>query len=97
MNDKKYDELATKITASLKELITTDTPQESIEKITGIISEVDNLGKRHDEIADEVVSYKTKYIEQIKTFGNNEQPHDDEEPKTFEEIAQEVLSKDAKK
>ena len=83
-----------KLKEGLKALVTDSTTTEDVEKITGIVkdletaeTEANDMLQRHDDL-------RKKYIEAVKNSTFNEKPKDDNpQPKTFEQCVQEQLDK----
>ena len=83
-----------KIKEGLKSLVTDSTSTEDVEKITGIVKDVEaaeteanDMLQKHDEL-------RKKYIEAVKNSTFTEKPKDDNpKPKTLEECIQEQIDK----
>lgn len=91
----KFEELVAKAKASIDKVITTEMPQEQIAQISALKDDIDALAKSHNELADDALKTKEKYIELVKGYGTSKTPDPVEgaTPKSLEEIAGEIVSK----
>ena len=67
-----------------------------VDDLTSLTKQVDELGKQHQELVENHSKMKDKYIQMVVNYGTTKQPKeevDDGAEKTFEQIAQEHLSK----
>lgn len=94
----KFDEILKGVKDNLKNLMTKEGVDDTqLEDYTQLMQQVDDLGKQHQELVENHSKMKDKYIEAVVNYGTKTTPKDDVEndkPKTFEEIASEVLSKE---
>ena len=81
---------------SIKTMMTEkDISDEKLNALTQLNAQVDDLAKQHQELEESHSSMKDKYIEAITTYGTTKKPDevDGGQPRTFEQIAQDVLAK----
>ena len=83
-----------KIRELLKGLVNDSLPTEEVEKIGGIVQEVDNSEKEFNEFVVKHDDLRKKYIEAVKTSAFQEKPQDEpEQPKTLEECLKAEIAK----
>ena len=83
-----------KIRELLKSLVSDSLPTEEVEKIGGIVQEVDNAEKEFNEFVEGHENLRKKYIEAVKNSTFKEAPKDEEEkPKSLEDCLQEQIAK----
>lgn len=91
-----FKDTLNEVKESIKTMMTKDgiTDQE-LETLTKLNSQVDDLAKQHQELDESHSKMKDKYIEAITGFGTTKKPDevDGGQPRTFEQIAQDVLAK----
>lgn len=70
------------------------TPEEA-EQIRDISKELDAAIQTETELATKHEELRMKYVELVKNgnFGENKEPEEVKEPKSFEEVAKSILSK----
>lgn len=84
----------TKIRELLKGLVNDSLPTEEVEKIGGIVQEVDNAEKEFNDFVEKHDDLRKKYIEAVKNSTFKEEPKEEpNEPKTFEQCLQEQINK----
>ena len=88
----KFEEIIGQINSSLDGLMTAETPDADIQKIVAIKEQVAQASEANKQLTDDYVSMKERYIEGLKTFGTKEMPQEEQPPKTFEELANEIAS-----
>ena len=93
----KFDETLKLVKQSIATLMTKEgVSDKDLELFTSLTKQVDELGTQHQELVDSHAKMKDKYIEAVVGCGTKTPPKDDVDSgkeKTFEEIAQEHLSK----
>lgn len=87
----KTKELINAVKTSLRNLITKDTPQEDIDKITEIDKQIDKVSESHNHMAEEYGSLKDKYIDVIKMSGTTEVPAGEKKARSFEEVCGDII------
>lgn len=92
----KFDETLKKVCEEVKNLMTEENiSDEKLEKLTGLNNDLKELGTQHQELTDKYATMKDKYIESITNFGTSKKPDEiGGSPKSFEEIASEVLAQE---
>ena len=83
-----------KVRELLKDLIKDSTPTEEVEKIGGIVQEIDNSEKEFNEFVEKHDELRKKYIEAVKNSTFKEAPREEnQEPKSFEDCIQAEINK----
>ena len=82
-----------KIKEGLKSLITDSTSTEDVEKITGIVKDVELAETESNDMLQKHEELRVKYIEAVKNTTFTEKPKEDNpQPKTFEQCVQEQIA-----
>lgn len=84
-----------KLMESLKGLISEKTDPEDAEKISGIVKEVEEAKKEHDDMLIKHEELRQKYITALKNSAFNDTPKDDpqeQKPMTLEECIEKVIA-----
>lgn len=93
----KFEEALQKVQESIKNLMTEkDISDEKLEKLTELNAQVKELDQQHQGLVESYVKVRDKYIENITQTGSTKKPDEDDgssQPRTFEQIASEVLAK----
>ena len=95
----KYEELMSKTKAQLKDLITKESSQEEINKITSIDKTLDELQAENERLITENSSLKDSLIESVKNTGfkvSGKESDDiglQEETKSLDDVMAEELAK----
>lgn len=89
----KFEELIGSINTALDGLMTAETPDADIQKIVSIKEQVAQAQTEQKKLADDYVEIKGRYIEGLKTFGTSKVPEEEQQPRSFEEIAKDIASK----
>lgn len=90
-----FKDTLAQVKESIKTMMTEkDISDEKLNALTSLNAQVDDLAKQHQELEESHSSMKDKYIEAITTYGTTKKPDevDGGQPRTFEQIAQEVLA-----
>lgn len=66
---------------------------EVLGKLTGVLNNLTELDKQHQEVVDKCLDYRDKYVQGITNFGTKDKPQEEKKGRTFEEITAEVLAK----
>ena len=79
-------------------LINENSSPEDAEKIRDISKELDQAIQTETELATKHEELRMKYVELVKNggFGEDKEPEVEKTPKTFEEIAKEIINKRSK-
>ena len=89
-----------KIIESLKGLISDDSTPEQVEKITGVVKDIESAKTENDDLIIKHEELRQKYIKALtqSTFkDDNKNPQQENpQPKTFEECVAEQLAKKEK-
>lgn len=94
---KKFDEIMTEVKNSLHEMISSETPTETLEKFKALENTIDSLNESHNALAEEHSKIKDLYIESIKNYGTaNPSVVQKKTPRTLEQIAQDIKDKEKK-
>lgn len=77
----------------LKGLISENTTDTDVEKITNIVSEIDKAEQESNDLLQKNEALREKYINAVRNsaFGGNPKENLDSTPKTFEDCVQEVI------
>lgn len=80
------------------DLINENSTPEDAEKIRDISKELDKAIQTETELATKHEELRMKYVELVKNggFGEDKEPEEVKTPKSFEEIAQEIINKRSK-
>lgn len=93
----KFGEALQKVQETIKGLMTEDgISDEKLEKLTELNTQVKELDQQHQGLEESYAKVRDKYIESITQFGTTKKPDEDDgsgQPRTFEQIAQDVLAK----
>lgn len=92
----KFGEAMKKVQESIKDLMTEEgISDERLEKLTELNTQVKELDTQHQGLEESYAKVRDKYIESITQFGTTKKPDevDGGQPRTFEQIASEVLAK----
>lgn len=93
----KFEETLQKVQESIKTLMTEqEIPQDRLDKLTELNSQVKELDQQHQGLVKSYTSVRDKYIEGLTNFGTTKKPDEADgssQPRTFEQIASEVLAK----
>ena len=87
--------LKAKISSNLKD----DSPQEEIDRVTGIIADIDALDTSYKALDEEHAKAKSTIVRLVVNQGSGDKPADDStgsKPKTIEECVAEELEKGGK-
>lgn len=83
------EELLKNIKTKVQETVNADSSKEQIDKVNDICSDIDEVGKTHQNTLTELHDIKDAYIKSIRTSGSSDkpkEPNEPEKPKTLEEI-----------
>lgn len=93
----KFEETLQKVQESIKNLMSEDgISDEKLDKLTELNTQVKELDQQHQGLVESYVKVRDKYIENITQTGSTKKPEEEDgssQPRTFEQIAQEVLAK----
>ena len=84
-----------KILESLKGLISENTSPEEAEKISGVVKEVEEAKKEHEDTLIKHEELRQKYIKALQNSAFSENPKEDpqeKKPMTFEECVEKVIA-----
>lgn len=76
--------------------ITTESTQEEINEVNGLVAEIDSLGASHEELVTEHAKTKDALVRMVTNQGDSNKPGDDTDgskPKSIEECVAEELAK----
>ena len=83
-----------KLKESLKGLITDSTSTEDVEKITGIVKDVEGAETESNDLLQKHEELRVKYIEAVKNTTFPSKPKEEKpRPKSLEECIQETVAK----
>ena len=92
----KIDALKTQLASSL----TKDSTPEQIKEVEGYKKSLDEIEQKYDEVVKEKQEVTELYIQSQKNQGSKDLTDDadkEKQPRSLEEIAQDILDKDSKK
>ena len=92
-----FNELLQACKDSLKKTITTESTTEEIASVEALDKQLDQLGESHQQLVAEHKKMKDIYIEKVLNYGTSQKPREEGTPRSLEEIAQEIISKDKDK
>lgn len=83
-----------KILESLKGLISENTSPEEAEKISGVVKEVEEAKKEHEDTLIQHEELRQKYIKALQNSAFSDKPKEDsqDKPMTFEECVEKVIA-----
>lgn len=83
-----------KILESLKGLISENTSPEEAEKISGVVKEVEEAKKEHEDTLIQHEELRQKYIKALQNSAFSDQPKEDsqDKPITLEECIEKVIA-----
>lgn len=95
----KFEEMLASIRNEITSMLKPEMEEKQIQEIKGISDKVEELGKAHQELADENLRLKDAYIKSIQTTGSKEKPDENDhsgepKPKSLLELAQELKAKE---
>ena len=89
-----YNETSTSVKNIIAEIMKDQNiSDENLSKLTGVLNNINELDKQHQEVVDKCLDYRDKYVKGITNFGTKDNPQEDKKGRTFEEITAEVLAK----
>jgi len=93
----KFGEALKKVQETIKTLMTEEgISDERLEKLTELNTQVKELDTQHQGLEESYAKVRDKYIESITQFGTTKKPEEvdgESQPRTFEQIASDVLAK----
>lgn len=89
-----YNETSTSVKNTLADIMKDQNiSDENLSKLTGVLNNINELDKQHQEVVDKCLDYRDKYVKGITNFGTKDNPQEEKKGRTFEEITAEVLAK----
>ena len=91
-----FKDTLAQVKESIKTMMTEkDISDEKLNALTSLNAQVDDLAKQHQDLEESHSKMKDKYIDAITNYGTTKKPDevDGGQPRTFEQIAQDVLAK----
>ena len=89
-----YNETSTSVKNIIAEIMKDQNiSDENLSKLTGVLNNINELDKQHQEVVDKCLDYRDKYVKGITNFGTKDNPQEEKKGRTFEEITAEVLAK----
>ena len=89
-----YNETSTSVKNIIAEIMKDQNiSDENLSKLTGVLNNINELDKQHQEVVDKCLDYRDKYVKGITNFGTKDNPPEEKKGRTFEEITAEVLAK----
>ena len=89
-----FNETSTSVKNTIAEIMKDQNiSDENLSKLTGVLNNINDLDKQHQEVVDKCLDYRDKYVKGITNFGTKDNPQEEKKGRTFEEITAEVLAK----
>ena len=89
-----YNETSTSVKNIIAEIMKDQNiSDENLSKLTGVLNNINELDKQHQEVVDKCLDYRDKYVKGITNFGTKDNPQEEKKGRTFEEITAEVMAK----
>ena len=95
-----FKEQIESLRARIKSHIKPESSDEDVQEFSGLLNEVDELEKHHQNLEAENAKYKDKIIKMVMYEGDDKPPvdtHDGSNPKSVEELLAEFQAKEDKK
>jgi ribosome assembly protein YihI (activator of Der GTPase) len=93
-----FNEKSTAVKNTLAEIMKdTSISDENLGKLTGVLNDLKELDKQHQEVVDKCLDYRDKYVKGITNFGTSDNPKEEGKGRSFEEITAEVIKRDGVK
>lgn len=90
-----YNETSKEVKDGIAELMKReDISDEALGKLTSVLDNINNLDKQHQEVVDKCLDYRDKYVKSITNYGTAENPKENQQARTFEEITADVMKRD---
>ena len=96
---KNFEDLLNAVNTSLNSMVSSESTTEQIEKVNSIKTQLEELQKSHNNLVEEHSKIKDLYIESVKNYGTAVAGSNEigqKQPRTLEQIAQEILNKEKK-
>lgn len=94
-----FKEIVESLKGKIQGEIKPESSPEEIEKLNGLISELDSLETSHNEVVTENAKFKDTIVRMVTSQGDSNPPLDgalESKPKTIEECVAEELAKEKK-
>ena len=94
-----FEEILKALKGKVSAKITTESSQEEIDEVNGLIADIDSLGESHELLVSEHAKTKDALVRMVTNQGSSDKPRDGADgskPKSIEECVAEELEKGGK-